>query len=712
MPAPGAPGLPLLGQGENKSPAYNTLGISGGGTGTNSITTNRLLYAHTDDNDNNIFTAGNHYINNTKIAINSTDEPTENLYVNGNSKFNGNILPNLTTHTIGSSTARWNTLYVNTLMARNGNSVISEQDYETDCNTDCMIRIDSHINKGKDYNLNFSALPPYGNNANTLITVNRHSSKYITQLGLTSKGIFYRLGEAAVPTKDKEWNQLIYREVNSGGGSFSDIGSTTTPIYLASTGKIVSCSTYAGGTAVTLNGTSAASKTASFYAPTSAGTSGYILKSNGTGAPSWIQTLPITNGGTGTTSIAGNRLMYVYNSAITTSSHYVNGTKLAINSTTEPNQNLYVNGVSKLSTLNITSDSIYSDATESYSLGTEDSFFTSAYIRALNIGTDDNYTPLLSEENGISASVYLPISDQDSKLVYIDKDIATGSSTQFIYIDDTGKATASNGTIGNSGLQLIYLSNGVLTESTASLANDGMSLMYLNSGELTKSTSNVGSVTNPVYLNNGTVTQCTNPGAYNSTTKKYEISKDANGQKLGGIPFVDSEGIMEIGQYLNLHADGSPKEDFDTRIQAQSGSGNTIILPSVSGLLVTKLNNNTAIGNGNSPVYVKSNGEIAACNALFTSFSTSSTNPTGTGETISITVGGVSKSITLRAASSSDSGVITTGSQTIAGPKTFTGTTTFTGQVNLNEKIVLDSSSYGDETPSTGDIGQIFFKLI
>ena len=55
MPAPGGSGLPLLGQGDDKSPAYGILGISGGGTGTSSITTNRLLYAHTDDNDNNIF---------------------------------------------------------------------------------------------------------------------------------------------------------------------------------------------------------------------------------------------------------------------------------------------------------------------------------------------------------------------------------------------------------------------------------------------------------------------------------------------------------------------------------------------------------------------------------------------------------------------------------------------------------------------------------
>ena len=60
----------------------------------------------------------------------------------------------------------------------------------------------------------------------------------------------------------------------------------------------VANSTYAGGTAVTLNGSSKASSTASFYAPTTAGTSGYWLKSNGSGAPTWETTSNITTLGT------------------------------------------------------------------------------------------------------------------------------------------------------------------------------------------------------------------------------------------------------------------------------------------------------------------------------------------------------------------------------------------------------------------------------
>ena len=66
----------------------------------------------------------------------------------------------------------------------------------------------------------------------------------------------------------------------------STAGSSTQPVYFSS-GKPTAGSTYAGGTKVTLNGTAKGASTASFYAPTDVGTSGQILTSNGSGAPSW-----------------------------------------------------------------------------------------------------------------------------------------------------------------------------------------------------------------------------------------------------------------------------------------------------------------------------------------------------------------------------------------------------------------------------------------
>ena len=104
----------------------------------------------------------------------------------------------------------------------------------------------------------------------------------------------------------------------------STLGSTTKPIYL-STGTATECSTYAGGTKVTLNGTAKGGSTASFYAPTSYGTSGYFLKSNGeNSAPTWVSastlrnsiglgnttgTLAVSNGGTGATTFTSGNLL-------------------------------------------------------------------------------------------------------------------------------------------------------------------------------------------------------------------------------------------------------------------------------------------------------------------------------------------------------------------------------------------------------------------
>jgi hypothetical protein len=81
------------------------------------------------------------------------------------------------------------------------------------------------------------------------------------------------------------YTQYIYSNGTAGNFSYGPwyltveseadgaVGSTTKPVYLSG-GKITEGSTYAGGTAVTLNGASKGASTASFYAPTAAGTAG------------------------------------------------------------------------------------------------------------------------------------------------------------------------------------------------------------------------------------------------------------------------------------------------------------------------------------------------------------------------------------------------------------------------------------------------------
>ena len=73
-------------------------------------------------------------------------------------------------------------------------------------------------------------------------------------------------------------------------------GTTTKPIYVSS-GTISECSTYAGGTAVTLNGTSKAASTASFYAPSSGGGTNAVLFGGGVNAAPVWETDIIIDGG-------------------------------------------------------------------------------------------------------------------------------------------------------------------------------------------------------------------------------------------------------------------------------------------------------------------------------------------------------------------------------------------------------------------------------
>ena len=74
---------------------------------------------------------------------------------------------------------------------------------------------------------------------------------------------------------------FVYYNGSSLVATTQTLGTSTKPLYLSS-GTFTECSSYAGGTAVTLNNASKAASTASFYAPTAGGTAGYLLIGKGT----------------------------------------------------------------------------------------------------------------------------------------------------------------------------------------------------------------------------------------------------------------------------------------------------------------------------------------------------------------------------------------------------------------------------------------------
>lgn len=163
-------------------------------------------------------------------------------------------------------------------------------------------------------------------------------------------------------TSSYKWSKLYV-------GSATGYGSATQPIYW-SDGLPVAGNTYAGGTAVTLNGTGKSGSDASFYAPTTAGTSGYILTSAGSGAPSWTQILSVGHGGTGATSFtSGYALIGNGTSAITTKE---------ISSTPS-------SGSANL----ITSGAVYSAVNRADAITTANTSYTTAMARAIYATTND-----------------------------------------------------------------------------------------------------------------------------------------------------------------------------------------------------------------------------------------------------------------------------------------------------------------------------------
>lgn len=88
-------------------------------------------------------------------------------------------------------------------------------------------------------------------------------------------------------------NTLVYYSgTNALSAYTSNKGKLNIPVYI-NAGVPTTCDTYAGGTAVTLNESDKRADTASFYAPTSVGTAGWVLTSVGSSStdktPIWTK---------------------------------------------------------------------------------------------------------------------------------------------------------------------------------------------------------------------------------------------------------------------------------------------------------------------------------------------------------------------------------------------------------------------------------------
>ena len=107
------------------------------------------------------------------------------------------------------------------------------------------------------------------------------------------------------------------------------------------------------------------------------------------------------------------------------------------------------------------------------------------------------------------------------------------------------------------------------------------------------------------------------------TVDGYHVN-GSNVAPYGHIPSIESDGVMEVGKYIDFHNDNSGKYDFSTRLQTTDNHGNSVYLPSATGTLAltsdnvasaTKLQTPRTIwgqsfdgtGNVNSTIYINNN---------------------------------------------------------------------------------------------------------
>lgn len=130
----------------------------------------------------------------------------------------------------------------------------------------------------------------------------------------------------------------------------------------------------------------------------------------------------------------------------------------------------------------------------------------------------------------------------------------------------------ANVSVGNSDKLDGIHANGLLT--ALSNSDKGISITV---GGTTKSVSNIS------------VNYASSAG--NADTVDGYHANGSNIAPYGHIPTIESDGVMEVGKYIDFHNDNSGKHDFSTRLLTTGNYGNSVNLPSNSGTLALISNN-------------------------------------------------------------------------------------------------------------------------
>ena len=159
-------------------------------------------------------------------------------------------------------------------------------------------------------------------------------------------------------------------------------------------------------------------------------------------------------------------------------------------------------------------------------------------------------------------------------------------------ITDSYSGTSTGTSLSQKGANSLYnaLHNGYASSAGNSDTVDG----YHASGLLTALSNSdkgisitVGGTTKSV--SNISVNYASSAG--NADTVDGYHANGSNAAPYGHIPTIESDGVMEVGKYIDFHNDNSGKHDFSTRLLTTGNYGNSVNLPSDSGTLALISNN-------------------------------------------------------------------------------------------------------------------------
>ena len=219
-------------------------------------------------------------------------------------------------------------------------------------------------------------------------------------------------------------------------------------------------------------------------------------------------------------------------------------------------------------------------------------------VSPLNNGSENKNTKMLTVKKGSGTAQTITTTNYSGTVSQVFNFSLTETSTDtftFTLTDIFGSVTYTF-TIGTSFKTVSKRAGGKGIAFGKVATQDGFdcNMNAVFRGTIQLGTSSTGSTDRPIYLNAGSPAQCNTP---------------ASGNWFRGVPYVQSNGVMEAGRYIDFHPTNNSTLDYSKRIDAGTGTTQrTITLPDESGTMMLETVGRTTVG-GTVWDYIKlSNG--------------------------------------------------------------------------------------------------------